>query len=464
MKIFQAKTDKNFLLNGNLTKAVLMLAIPVIINNFLQTMYNLTDTFWLGKLGTYELAAINLITPAQNAVINFGSGITMAGSILISQYMGAKQEKEAKSVANQIFVCAMLFSAVCCLLCFMGAPGIVNWLGADSNTYVHSVTYFRIVILDMPFLFMVNIFQATRQSQGDTVSPMLLNFSGILLNMILDPVLMVVCHFGVAGAAVATLVSKAFTAVIAFGFLGNRRNSVHLDIRFMKPDKEKIKAILSLGLPSSIGGCAQQLGFLLLSKNVFVYGAEAMAAYGIGNKVNSLLFMPCNAVASATGTIVGQNMGANQIQRAEKGYLLCRRMCVVFMFVGGLIMATDTVSTAVVSLFSDDPVVIKMAAEFHSILTFWCWSMGVYNVTNGLFRGAGHTRVTMIVDICRLWLIRFSIIWIGENILKIGVYSVWYSVALSNLIAAGIMYTLYKTGVWKKNKVKIKKSEENKND
>lgn len=454
----QRKIDKDFLLKGNLVKAVFMLAVPVIINNFLQTMYNLTDTFWLGKLGTHELAAINLVTPAQNAVINFGSGITMAGSILISQYMGAKQEEEAKHVANQIFSCAMIFSVLCCLLCFIGTPTIVKWLGADNETYAHSVTYLRIVILDMPFLFLVNIFQATRQSQGDTVSPMLLNFSGIVLNTILDPLFMMVLHLGVAGAAIATLVSKTFAATIAFIVLNNKSMPIHLDIRCMKPEKEKVKAIVGLGLPAAVGGCAQQLGFLLLSKNVLAYGAEAMAAYGIGNKVNSLLFMPCNAVASATGTIVGQNMGANQIDRAEKGYLLCRRMIVAFMFIGGMIMATNTVSTAVVSLFSDDPVVIKMAAEFHSILTFWCWAMGIYNVTNGLFRGSGHTKVTMIVDICRLWVIRFTIIWVGENLLHAGVFSVWYSVAISNLLAAGIMYTLYKSGIWKKNKVKIKRA------
>ncbi len=432
-----------------------MLAVPVIINNFLQTMYNLTDTFWLGKLGTYELAAINLITPAQNAVIHFGSGITVAGSILISQYMGAKQDKEAKVIANQIFTCAMLFSVFCCLSCFFGAPAIVSWLGADADTYKYSIEYFRIVILDMPFLFLVNIYQATRQSQGDTVSPMLLNLSGILLNMILDPFLMVGLHLGVSGAAIATLVSKLLTAVIAFVALGNKKGPIHLDIRYMKPEREKVKAIIGLGLPSAIGGCAQQLGFLLLSKNVLAYGAQAMAAYGIGNKVNSLLFMPCNAVASATGTIVGQNLGARQIERAEKGYLLCRNMMVVFMFVGGVIMSTNVVSTAVVSIFSKDPVVIKMAAEFHSILTLWCWAMAIYNVTNALFRSAGHTRITMIVDICRLWVIRFTIIWIGENLLHAGVHSVWYSVALSNLIAAGIMYTLYKKGIWKKNKVRF---------
>ena len=458
MSIWQKNINKDFLLKGNLVKAVFMLAIPVVINNFLQTMYNLTDTFWLGKLGTFEQAAINLVTPMQNAVINFGSGITTAGAILISQYMGAKQEREAKSVANQIFACAMIFSVVCCMLCFMGTPMIVDWMGADSDTYSHSVTYLRIVILDMPFLFMVNIFQATRQSQGDTVSPMLLNFSGIVLNMILDPVLMVVFQLGVAGAAIATLVSKAFVAVIAFSFLCNKAKPVHLDVRYMKPEKDKIKAILSLGLPSAIGGCAQQLGFLLLSKNVFFYGAEAMAAYGIGNKVNSLLFMPCNAVASATGTIVGQNMGAGQPERAEKGYLLCRNMMVIFMFIGGAIMATNIVSTAVVSIFSDDPKVISMAAEFHSILTFWCWSMAVYNVTNALFRSTGHTKITMLVDICRLWVIRFTIIWIGENLLNAGVYSIWYSVAISNVIAAGIMYTLYRTGVWKKNRVAVRKA------
>ena len=106
VKKYVVKNNKNanreLLLHGNMLQAILTLAIPVVINSFLQTMYNLTDTYWLGKLGTEELAAINLVSPMQNIIINFGSGITVAGSVLISQYLGAKKDDDARSMANQI--------------------------------------------------------------------------------------------------------------------------------------------------------------------------------------------------------------------------------------------------------------------------------------------------------------------------------------------------------------------------
>lgn len=460
MKSTGKKYNKDLILNGNMLKAILSLAIPVVINSFLQTMYNLTDTYWLGKLGTNQIAAINLVTPVQNIVINFGMGVTVAGSVLVAQYIGAKQEEEARSMANQIFACAMLFSVVCAAVCFLATPGIVNWLGADSDTYGHSVVYLRIVIMDMPFLFMVNIFQAIHQAQGDTVRPMFLNLLGITLNMVLDPLLMLTWDMGVAGAALATLSAKAVPAVIAFCLLCRKKNTVHLDIRHLHFEKDKIKSILSIGLPTAIGGSTMQLGFLLMSKNVFAYGTQAMAAYGIGNKVNGLISLPSNAIGSATATIVGQNMGARQEARAEKGYLLSRNICVGFLFLGGMILSRGFISKAIVSVFSDDPEVIAMASDFLSIMAFWCWTNGIYNSTSGLFQGTGHTEVTMAVDATRLWIFRFLTLWFCESILHLGVRSIWFSVVVSNGISSLILYALYKTQLWKKSRIKIAEKKE----
>ena len=176
------KYNPDLILHGNLIHAILSLAIPVVINSFLQTMYNLTDTYWLGKIGTEQLAAINLVTPMQNIITNFGSGITVAGAVLIAQYIGAGEKEDARSMANQIFICAMGFAVVCAALCFLGTPAIVNWLGADGGTAYYARVYLRVVIWDMPFLYMVNIFSAVHQAQGDTVRPMLLNLGGITLN------------------------------------------------------------------------------------------------------------------------------------------------------------------------------------------------------------------------------------------------------------------------------------------
>ncbi len=441
------------LLNGSIVKAILTLAIPVVINSFLQTMYNLTDTYWLGKLGTEELAAINLVTPVQNIIINFGSGITVAGSVLISQYLGAKKDEDARSMANQIFTCALIFSVVCASLCAAATPGIVTWLGAEGLTWQCGKTYLQLVILDMPFLYTVNMYTAINQAQGDTVRPMLLNLAGITLNLILDPVLMIVCGMGVAGAALATVTAKAFPAVIAFVLLQNRSKDVYLDLRRLKFEKEKLKNILVIGLPTAVGGSTMQFGFLLMSRNVLKYGTEAMAAYGIGNKINSLITLPTNSVGSAVATIVGQNVGAKQFERAEKGYKVSMLGSVVFLLVGGLILSRMPISTAIVRIFSDDAEVIGMAADFLSIMAFWCFANGVYNSSIGLFQGSGHTEVTMIIDAARLWVFRFATLYIGEVWLHLGVRSVWYSVVVSNGLSAALLFIIYKTGYWKRKRI-----------
>lgn len=448
-------TEKNIklILQGSMGKAILALAVPVVINSFLQTMYNLTDTYWLGQLGTNELAAINLVSPLQQIVVNFGSGLTVAGAVLIAQLIGASKKEEAASMASQIFVCAMIFSIICAGVIAIFTPTVVNWLGADEPTAKVANVYLRIVILDMPFLYMVNIFAAIRQAQGDTVSPMFLNLTGILLNVILDPLLMIVIHWGAAGAALATVIAKAVPAMISLVILKRDTTGVRIRLKGFRFEKSKMKSILTVGLPTAIGGSTMQLGFLLMSRNVYVYGTGAMAAYGIGNKVNGLITLPSNGIGSAVATIVGQNIGANQIDRAEKGYKIARRVSVIFLFVGGLILSRPFLSEAIVGLFSTDEEVIAMAADFLSIMALWCFTNGVYNSTSGLFQGSGHTEVTMAVDATRLWVFQFATLYVCENWLHMGVRSIWYSVVVSNALSSVILYVVYRTGLWKKKRV-----------
>lgn len=448
-------TEKNIklILQDSMGKAILALAVPVVINSFLQTMYNLTDTYWLGQLGTNELAAINLVSPLQQIVVNFGSGLTVAGAVLIAQLIGASKKEEAASMASQIFVCAMIFSIICAGVIAIFTPTVVNWLGADEPTAKVANVYLRIVILDMPFLYMVNIFAAIRQAQGDTVSPMFLNLTGILLNVILDPLLMIVIHWGAAGAALATVIAKAVPAMISLVILKRDTTGVRIRLKGFRFEKSKMKSILTVGLPTAIGGSTMQLGFLLMSRNVYVYGTGAMAAYGIGNKVNGLITLPSNGIGSAVATIVGQNIGANQIDRAEKGYKIARRVSVIFLFVGGLILSRPFLSEAIVGLFSTDEEVIAMAADFLSIMALWCFTNGVYNSTSGLFQGSGHTEVTMAVDATRLWVFRFATLYVCENWLHMGVRSIWYSVVVSNALSSVILYVVYRTGLWKKKRV-----------
>lgn len=450
------KREKNIeqILYGNIWKALFSLAIPVMINSFLQTMYNLTDTFWLGRLGTEELAAINLVSPVQSIVVNFGSGITVAGSVLLARYVGAGKAEEAKKMANQIFACAMIFSIVCATGLALLTPAIVGWLGADGDVYEYAVKYLQLVIVDMPFLYTVNIFASVNQAQGDTVRPMLLNFLGIVINMIADPLLIVIAGMGVSGAALATVFAKAIPAMLAFKLLRKKTALVYIQLDKLKFERDKLRDILVVGLPSAIGGSTMQLGFLLMSKNVYEYGAIAVAAYGIGNKVNGLITLPVNGIGSAVATIVGQNMGAGNRERAKSVYYRAMAFAVVFLLVGGFILSRPSVSTAIVSIFTVDESVIILASEFFALMAFWCFTNGVYNPSLGLFQGCGHTEVTMAIDVIRLWGFRFATLYICEDILHMGVESIWYSVVVSNGLSALCLYLVFLTGLWKKERIK----------
>lgn len=454
-----SQEKRKLILEGNLVHAVLMLAIPVMINSFIQSMYNLTDTFWLGKIGTDSQAAITLVSPVQNILINFGMGITTAGAILISQYLGAKLDKEANSMANHICICSMLFAFLCAGFCWLTTPSIVKWLGAEGVIYTYGVSYLRIVVLDLPFLFMINLYTAVKQAQGDTIRPMLLNVLGVSINLILDPIFLMVFKWGIAGAAFATLIAKVPSAVVAIMALRRKTQLVRIDFKGFEFDRKKITSIIKVGLPTAIGGSTMQFGFLLMTKNVNAYGTIATTAYGIGNKINSIITMPANGIGSAISTIVGQNFGANNIKRVDKSYHIALRIGAVFLFVCGMILSRPIICEPIVRFFTTDEAVVPLATDFLSIMAMCCWTNAFYNVTQGLFNGSGHTLITTAVDATRIWIFRFLTLWVCSNVLHMGVESVWYAVVVSNASSALILYILYWTGIWKKNTIKINKEE-----
>ncbi len=444
-----AKQNTELILHGDLKTAIFSLAIPIVINNILQTLYNLTDAFWLGKLGTDAQAAISLVSPVQNMVINFGQGITLAGSILISQYVGANDKKNGEDMANHIFMFSMLFSACLAVICCLCASGIVTWLNAKGNVYAYGVTYLRIFLLDLPFLFMINIFSAIRQAQGDTVGPVRLNLLGIVLNMIMDPLFIMGFKWGVAGAALATMVAKVPCAIIGFILLSRKSGDIGIAPKNFKFDPRKLAKIVKVGLPTAIGSSTMQFGFLLMTKNVLDFGESAMAAYGISNRLNGIISQPSTAFGSAVATIVGQNAGAGNLPRAEQAYKKARFMIIIYLVISGFTLSRAPISTAVVSCFSKDPNVIHMAADFLSIMSFWCWTNGIHNTTTGLLQGTGNTVYTMANDVARLWVFRFATLFIFKNIFLMEERSVWYSVVVSNGISAFILWALYKIGVWR---------------
>lgn len=223
----------------------------------------------------------------------------------------------------------------------------------------------------MPFLFMINLYSAVNQAQGNTVTPMLLNLLGIAVNIVMDPLLMFGLNMGITGAALATLSAKIPGAVIAFISLTNKKKLIHIDLFNMHIKTDELKTIVKVGLPTALGGSTMQFGFLLIAKNVLKYGDAATAAYGIGNRVNGIITLPSTAVGSAVATIVGQNIGARKRDRAEQAYKLACLMSVAFLFVCGMILSRSFVNRPIVNIFANgDEDVLSMGSKFVSIMAF----------------------------------------------------------------------------------------------
>ncbi len=437
--------SKSNVLEGRTSITLLKIALPIMIGNLLQLLYNFTDTYWLGKLGAEAMAAITVISPVQSVIISFGGGLSAGGAVVMSQCFGAGDDSRCKKAANQLFALIMCFSVVAAIVLYFFCRPMLGAMGAVGEVAEIAITYQQIMVIDIPLLYIVNIYTAINNAEGKTAKPLVFNFIGIVLNMILDPLFIVDMGWGAAGAALATVFAKLPGAVIAMRLMVSRKKRVHLSVSMMKFDWHMIKNILKVSLPMSIGNSAMSFGFVLMSKSVMSYGTLAVAAYGIGNKINGIVSSPSMAMGNAVSIMSGQAKGAGRPEKAGNAWLCGMGMMCMLLVVTGFIISRNSISTAIIHIFSDDVQVIEYGAHFLAIMSLWSWTNGVYDSSKGYLNGQGKTVSTVTVNAARLWVFRFAILFVCERILKIGVGSIWYAVTFSNALAA---VTMSACAVW----------------
>jgi putative MATE family efflux protein len=333
---FQSKRD--LILNGKMPKVILVLSGPIMLNNFIQTIYNLTDTYWVSHLGSTEVAAITLIWPIIFFIMALGLGISIAGTALISQYIGSNDIEDATNVAGQLILFSSIFSLVFGVLGAFSAWYIVRLMGGEGKLLKDASDFLKIVFIGMPMMFIFFSFNSIKQGQGDTITPMKYSALSVALNIILDPIFIFTFGLGVKGAAIATVLSRGIFAFYAMYKLFNQSEGIHLNISHLKLNKELLLKIIKIGLPSSIGQSTAALGFAVLNMFILSFGKPTMAAFGIGNRINSLVLMPAMGIGSALSTIVGQNLGADNIKRAKKAVKTSAILTTIFLVIGGFIL------------------------------------------------------------------------------------------------------------------------------
>jgi len=446
---------QDLILHGNMAKTLLLLAGPIMINNLIQTIYNLTDTFWVSKLGGTELAAITLVWPVVFLVISIGMGINIAGTSLISQYIGANDHETATKVAGQLISFSVIFSIVLAVIGFFAARFITILMGGEGELLEQASHYLQIIFTGLPVMYLFLVFTSVKQGQGDTVSPMKYSAISVFLNIILDPIFIFTFDMGVRGAAIATVLSRAAFAIYAIYTLFYKERGIRVKFSDLRINSNLLKKILKIGLPSSIGQSTAALGFMVLNIFIISFGQSTLAAFGIGNRINSLILMPAMGIGNALATVVGQNLGADKTIRARNAVKTSAFITTSFMIIGGLIVYP--LIPYIIRAFTDIPDISSQGIVYLRLVTLSLPLMGFFSIFVGTFQGSGHTVLAMIIMMGRLWLLRIPMIILFKNYTSWGSKSVWYAMVLSNLFICIIGFFIYLSGKWEKKIIKNEK-------
>ncbi len=449
------KNKTEMILKGSIYKALLTLSIPIMINSLIQTLYNLVDGVWVSKISSVHFAATAFVWPVNFLFISLGIGLSIAGTSLLSQLVGGDKLKEAKEYSTQLMAITILSSIVFTVMGYIISPTIIRWMGATGDLARLGNIYLRITFLDMPFMFLFFNINSMMNAQGDTITPTVLSGISALINVVLDPIFIFTFGWGIAGAAWATLASRAILAIVGFIMLFSEKNKIRPNFREFKFNREIIKEIVTVGLPSTIGQSGSSLGFIVLNGFIGSYGTATIAAYAMVNRITSLVMQPAMGMGSALTAIVGQNMGANQIDRVKEAFHKALKLTAIIGTVGCILLIVF--DNPIINFFmqsKDDPAVIELSLTYLFYISLSMPLMGIFSVLQGIFQGSGNTKYSMSMEVGRLWFVRLPMILLFKHFTNWGSSGIWFSMSFSNLIVCLYGYWIYRGNGWQRKVIK----------
>jgi len=425
---------------GSILKALIHLSIPLILTNVLQTAYNLTDTFWVGRLGSSAVASVSLSFPIIFVMISLGMGIAIAGSILAAQQKGAKNHKMINHIATQTLVAVFVFSLLLAAIGYIFSPMLIKIMQVEPKVFKDAVSYLKVSFLGMPFMFLFMVFQSMMRSIGEVKLPFYIVLSTVLLNLVLDPLFIfgydsIIPFFGVSGAAYASIGTQFLAAVIGIYILIKGKKGIKIDLSGYSPDFKLLKKMIKMGVPVSIEQVSRSLGIFAMIMLVTAFGTLALASYGIGSRILSFVIIPAFGLGMATSTLVGQNIGAKKPERVKKTIKLSLKIAFFVMSFFGILFFVFAADIARFFI-PNDPEAIQESAVFIKHIAVSFGFMGILIVLVGAFRGAGLTKISMLLTLFSVWILRFPLAFVLSKYTSLGLRGIWISYPLTNIITA----------------------------
>ncbi|MBN2619904.1 MATE family efflux transporter [candidate division WOR-3 bacterium] len=431
---------------------LIALSWPIVLAFALQTSYNIVDIFWVGKLGPAAIAGVSLAGTTFYFVLAVGQIIGSGTVALVAQSYGARILGRAQDIVRQSLILTFGIAVAVSVLGFVFTPTIVKALGARNDVLAVSVDYLRIVCIGFFFQLLSFSINYAFRGIGDMITPMYIMLIATVINIILDPLLILGLGFfprlEVHGAALATLIAKFLSFLFGLLILIKGKRGLKLNLKGpWHVDAAIARTILAVGIPAGVSYGLMFLSITAVFKFVASFSEYALAALGIGQRILQLSSLPVVGISVAVTTLVGQYLGAHNIAGAK-------RVSHQSMLVSSVLMAAFSVlfitqAGFFMRLFTDNAQVIAVGIDFLRIVSLYLIGGGLTIIISGIHRGAGDTIPPMLAGIIKLGLL-VGLAFFFARILDYGVRGVWYALLISYIMEALTIVIVFMSGRWHK--------------
>ncbi len=431
------------------------LSFPLVISNVINTLYSLADGLWLAQLSSTQFAATSFVWPILFLFISLAIGMSIAGTSIIAQLIGAEQKKRASDYANHLIVMSIIVGIVVTIVGTLITPHILTWMGAGEDLYDYSLDYVRINIFGFVVDSLFFAFQAILNAQGKTKDTTIIGALSGIVNIVLDPILIFTnipfinlpgLGLEVKGAAIATVISKVVAVAIGAYRINHDKSELDVSLKGFKWNRNMASHIMKVAFPTAIGRSSSALGFIIMNGFIISYGPQVVAAFSMVNRITDFWMQISMGIGAAMTSIIAQNIGAKQIDRAKETIKEAKVLVWITSLIGILILVFFT--DGVLSIFvnkAKEPMVFAHALDYMKYDIFMIPPMGLFNIYLGIFQGTGKTRYSMNMSMGRLWFIRIPMVLIFKNFTGLEQTGIWISMLVSNIVIILYALTIFRT-------------------
>ena len=397
------------LTEGSIWKCMLSFAFPLFLGNLFQQLYNTADSLIVGNfLGDDALAAVSSSGSLIFLMVGFFNGIAIGAGVIVARYYGAKQKQQLSNAIHTLVAFGLVSGVLLMLVGMALTPYILRWMGTPENVLPNSILYFRIYFSGSIGFVMYNIFMAILQSVGDSKHPLQYLIISSFINIALDLLFIAVFGLGVGSAAAATVISQIVSALLSFFLLLKAPEEYRISIKKIRFDSAMLKQLLSYGLPAGLQNSIISIANVVVQSNINAFGSSAMAGCGAYSKIEGFVFLPITCFNQALTTFIGQNIGAQKLERVKKGAKFGILCSIAIAELIGVILYLF--APFLVSLFVEAEEVIHFGVLQARTVSLFYFLLALSHCMAGIFRGAGKSLVPMLVMLAFWCILRITYI------------------------------------------------------